>query len=888
MVDDSPAGGWLVDVADATATALCGGKAAGLATLERGGFRVPAAICVTTALYRSWLERSGVADELARGLAEAAAAADADLRRDVLARLHVRVASAAVPDDLAAALRAAVARLRDGWSGPLAVRSSAPWEDEADASHAGIHASFVVDDDAEAVIAAVKACWASLWTPTAWAYRERLRIAHAEATMAVVLQRFIAADRSGVAFSADPLAGDRETVVIEAAWGTGAAIVSGRVTPDEYWIAPGGGAPARVERRTGRQEEITVWADGKEITRPMPEAWRGRAVLSDAEALELARLVKAVERTLGTAADIEWTFDGRTFWAIQARPITTLGAALTDTLWTRANLKEVFPELPSPLALSYVGVAMNRMFHAYHGGQGYSLPADAQLISVFRGRPYLNLTLIHAMTSARGGDPATVARLFGGAAAPPGVPAARRDAGAGARARLVRELLATFFRTPGRGRRLFRRIRREGFALRALPLEQLGERELLDHLAAFSARLLDETTLRRLHEVVSAQSRAYMVLERLLAAWLGADAEALVQRMMTGLGTLPNARMTHCLMALGAVAAGEPRARAFLEGALDADAVRDHRTALAGTRFLAGLDAFLAEFGHRGPWESDAMSARFAEDPTPVFRLIRLYVRAGGLRDPARHVAERRRIRRAARAEARRALRRGTGWPAFAARWLAFSLVCGALERLLALRDECRHATTLLVAHLRRLALEVGRRAGHEGRLAAAEDIFFVTMEELPRVLTERGRDWRRVAAERRRRRERDARVPVPDLRRGDAPEDPGDAPAGDELAGFGVSPGTVTGRVRVLRSLDDVGHLSGEIAVFPTIEPSLTPIFPLVRGLIAETGGLLSHAAILAREYGLPAVVNVPDATRRLADGDRIELDGSTGRIRVLERHGG
>jgi pyruvate,water dikinase len=380
-----------------------------------------------------------------------------------------------------------------------------------------------------------------------------------------------------------------------------------------------------------------------------------------------------------------------------------------------------------------------------------------------------------------------------------------------------------------------------------------------------------------------------MVLERLLDAWIGDGAEGLVQRMMTGLGTLPNARMTYRLMALGALAAGEPRARAFFDGPLDAEAVRGHRAALAGTRFLAALDAFLAEFGHRGPYESDVMSSRFEEDPAPIFRLVRLYMRAGAAYDPERHAAERRALRRTARAETRRALRQGKGRLAFGARWLAFSLVCDVLERLLALRDECRHVTTLLAAHLRRLVLEIGARAVRDGHLAAAADVFFLTWDEVPRVLTEREHDWRPVVLERRHRRAEDARVAVPDLRRGEAlPEAaPGEAGAG-ELTGLGVSPGRVTGVVRVLRSLDDVSHLSGEIVVFPSIEPSLTPIFPLVRGVVTEMGGLLSHAAILAREYGLPAVVNVAGATERLHDGDRIELDGATGRIRVLERRPG
>jgi len=886
---------WLLDVVDAGDPVLCGGKAAGLAKLARVGFAVPPGICLTTEAYRHWLEHSGLAADLT-GATATSAVVDADVRRDLLQKIHFRVQTATIPDALLAALREAIARLTASWDGALAVRSSGAYEDDAEASHAGVHASFVVPGhDPDRVVTAVKACWASLWTEAAWTYRERLGVPHAAAVMAVVIQRFVLADRSGVAFSVDPLTNDRATVVIEAGWGAGAALVSGRMTPDEYRVALAQGVPARAVRRAGRQDQMTVWRDGHEATVAVPDDRRGQPVLGEAQALRLAGLVKAAERALQTPLDIEWVFDGERFGLVQARPITTLarpGEALPEpgTLWTRANLKEVFPDVPSPLALSYLSVALNRMFTAYHAAQGYALPPGAQLVAVFRGRPYLNLTLMQQMAVARGGDPGMMARLFGGmeTATPGAAPASAPGTALVERVRLAREMLATFFLTPRRGRRLFRRLRRQDAVLRSVPLDRLGDQALVAHLEGFRATLLHERTVTQLHEVVSAQSRAYMALERLLAAWTSGDAETLVKRLMTGLGTLPNARMTYRLMALGALAASDARARAFFVDELDDAAIRSWRRTLDGTRVGTELERFLKEFGHRGPYESDVMSARFAEDPRPVLRFIQLHVRAGAPEDPARHLARRLLARQVATEEARRALRHGQGRLAFAARWLVFRIVRDALQRLLALRDECRHVTTLLVAHLRRVALEIGRRATRAGLLRDTSDVFLLAWDELPRILVERDRDWRDLALARRRACARNAAVEAPDL----LGAEPARRDAGarreaseDELVGFGVSPGVVTRRVKVFRSPADVRELLGEIVVFPTIEPTLTPIFPLVGGLIAEIGGLLSHAAILAREYGLPAVVNVPEATRRLHDGDLVRLDGATGRVRIVER---
>lgn len=859
---------WLLTLTDAADPALCGGKAAGLARLLRAGLPVPDGFCLTTDFGRAALRATDLSarvQELAAGVV-----IDAATRQECLAEIRRLVEAVSLPADMVETIHRGVKSMREQWGGALAVRSSAAGEDEAEASHAGIHATFVGEFDEAALVARVKACWASLWSERAWAYRQRLGIPHADAAMAVVVQRFVAGGRAGVAFSMDPVTGDPATIVIEAVRGTGEALVAGTVTPDHYRVLVRNGSLA--------------------LRRSEPSA-SPEPVLAEAEVLTLARLVQRVERTLGVPADVEWTYDGQTLWIVQGRPIHRAATRPDETLWTRANLKEVFPDQPSPLALSYLPVALNRMFRSYHDAQGYDVPKDMDLVGVVRGRPYLNLTLMHRMTLARGGKPEIVSRLFGGAAPRaegPDSSAPAPLAGFGPVARLARELLTTVFLTPRRAGRLFRTIRRQARTYGAVPLERLDDAALNAHLKSFGDTLLHPTTLRRLHELVSAQSRAYMILEQLLIAWIPSGAERLLTQLMTGLGTLPNARLTYRLMALSAVARTEPRVESFLLTTPDPEGMRRYRSALAGSRFLAELDGLLREFGHRGPYESDVMSPRFREDPEPLLRIIQAYLRVPTLETAEHHAAERRRIREEAKEETRRALRTGRPWLTFALQWTLVSIVCAALQRLLAGRDENRHVTTLHVAHLRRIALEIGRRAARDGRLATPDDIFFVLWDELPLVLVDRDRDWRALVAERRRERARYERVPAPDLLRGDQPvEDAETAPpdASESLVGIGVSPGTVIGTVKVIRSPADLRELAGEIVALPAIEPSLASIFPVVGGLLAEIGGVLSHAAILAREYGLPAVVNVKDVTRRLQDGDRIELNGTTGRIRLLGR---
>jgi rifampicin phosphotransferase len=495
---------WLIDIVSVTDPGLCGGKATGLAKLQRAGWAVPLAVCLTTAFYRHWLEASGLARRVA-SVAVLAAADGAAAQRAALAGLRRQIETAPVPEEFEHTVREAIARLTVGGPTPLSVRSSAVHEDDGAASHAGIHTSVVVAEPAlQTVLAALKRCWASAWTEVAWTYRERRGLADDDAAMAVVIQRFVAAAGSGVAFSADPLTSDRATVVIEAAWGTGTAVVSGVVTPEQYRVTVARGAPAHFRWRPGRQTTMTAWRDGAEVRAPLDEARRQRWVLSEPQALELARAVKGVERAFGVPVDVEWIFDGRRFWAVQARPITTLATASAhkQALWTRANLKEVFPEVPSPLAVSYLRHSLNLMFHAYHRAQGYALPPGAELVAAFHGRPYLNLSLMQQMTIERGGDPAIVTRLFGGpgAAEPsPTPPTPRSSGGTSSHARLAREMLTTFFRTPGRGRRLFRRLRRDAGRFRAVQLSALDDDGLVAHLERFAAASLSEETVQRLH-----------------------------------------------------------------------------------------------------------------------------------------------------------------------------------------------------------------------------------------------------------------------------------------------------------------------------------------------------------------------------------------------------
>ncbi|TLY36900.1 MAG: hypothetical protein E6K60_06235 [Nitrospirae bacterium] len=912
---------WVVDLREAVDVSLCGGKAAKLAQLLRASYRVPQGFCLTMEFYRECLD--GVSAKL-EATARRMASPDEIDRRDgdqnetsnLLAMTRRQVESVPVPPDMGEAVSKALDRLRTARSGqmiPLVVRSSAIDEDQADAAHAGIYETFVgIRDDPSEVLAKTKACWGALWTEEAWAYRRSTGLVEGEMGMAVVVQPLIAAKCAGVAFSVDPISGDERTSIINAAWGHGGAVVDGTVVPTEYiirWQGRGTDvAPRLHSRQEGTQQEMTVWRDSRLMQVPVPESTLERPVLTESQALNIARIVKDIENTLGFPADVEWAFDEEdNFWVTQARPISALGGRpkheKTDsTLWTRANLKEILPEQPSPLALSSVSVFVDRMFRSYHKSQGYQLPDDARYVKVFHGRPYLNLSLMQQMVAARGGDPSMLPRIIGGTEDNSQTGRTPIDRKVHSKWQLLRvggELLSTIVWTPLKARWVFGLIRKKVARFDRAQLEALSDQALRAHMERFQATMGREDVLRAIQDVTASETRAYVVLERLLAAWMPGHPPSLLTRLVTGIGTLPNARMSYRLMALGVAAREEPEVCSFFSQDLH-HVAWNFRHALVGTRFLEAFEKFLNEFGHRTQFESDAMSARFAEDPTPLLRIVQSYVRARSVEDPRRHERARQHLRQQAEQDVCQALTQGRSRFAFLLCWWAFSTMYAALQRLLALRDENRDVTTLLSAHLRRVALEIGKRAVHRNALATQEDIFMLTWNELPLILDDAKApsDWRRVVQARRHARERDADRHAPDLLRvGPSeealPEDNAEAKDHPErcrgklsLYGVGVSSGTVTGRIKVVRSEREVPQLDGsEILVVGVMDPALTPLFPLLRGMIAEMGGLLSHASILAREYGLPAVVNVHDARNRLHDGDKVELNGSTGTICVLEQ---
>ncbi|SPL96887.1 Phosphoenolpyruvate synthase [[Actinomadura] parvosata subsp. kistnae] len=461
--------------------ATVGGKGASLARMARAGLPVPGGFHVTTGAYRAFV--AGCHDEILRAAAEDPA------------RIPPLFAARELPAGLAEEILRAYAALGDDV--PVAVRSSATAEDLPDMSFAGQQDTYL-NIRGDALLDAVRRCWASLWNPRAIAYRDQNGVPHDDVALAVVVQELVDADAAGVMFTADPLTGDRDQTVINASWGLGESVVGGQVTPDTIKVSGG----KVIETRTGDKAVMTVRVDGGTEERPVPAELRAAPVLDDAQALELAALGARVQALYGTPMDVEWTRRAGTFAIVQARPITGLKPRLEewndslkgDYLWTGGNLGEAIPDVMTPITWSYVRIFIQEAMSAS------TLPG-LDLVGNIGGRFYMNLSVLHSIAAAMGMKSrlGVVDQVFG--KIPPGlevplVPVSRWE--------LIRKAVPMAIRLRRRVARHLKHMHafladsprrceelRERVAATATPaaLAELWEREIAPHLVTSSQML---------------------------------------------------------------------------------------------------------------------------------------------------------------------------------------------------------------------------------------------------------------------------------------------------------------------------------------------------------------------------------------------------------------
>ncbi len=870
----------LLELPDATQLGAVGSKALNLGRLERRGLPTPGGVVIPDTRFQRHLARAGVAadsEALLAGLALASRPALAATAQT----LRERITQTALEPALAEAL-ACVWRSR--WADrALAVRSSAVGEDSARHSFAGQLDSYLHIEDLPALESAVRATWASLYSLRVLLYARHHDLRPGR--MGVIVQPQVAARVSGVLFTRDPTGRQPDSMLAEYCRGLGDEVVAGRVTP----------ARLRIDRRTLEVSTEQAGDSGVTLEGPALGALR-----------RIARIGLDLEAEGGASQDIEWCLDGD--WRpvlVQARPATRVAERVPrgEVHWTNANIAENFPEPVSPFLYSIVRPGYTAYFRNLGRAFGVSRRRIAamaapleDIVGLQGGRLYYNLTNIHALLQLMpgGGRLVEFFDLFVGARAIR-AGAVRRQGRLGRAVEVLRVAtsvgLAYLF-IERRVRRFEQRVDEFAAATRPAALPGKATAELAGDLEAFLDIRLNRWTDAALAD--TAAMVCYGLLKARLSRWLGpGDHAGLHNDLLKGLPGLASAEPVSRLWALSREILADPELRAAF-GRESADTLRQQLEQGRFPAFAQRFAAYLEHWGFRSSGELMLTTPTPQEDPRPVLRLLQAYLRADAC-SPEELSAAQGRGREAETARVATRLSPSWGWLPLASRASRFRILLAATQGAIGLRERARMKQALLYTRLRHITLALGDRLVARGALAARDDVLLLTTAEVlelaagaavagdlgPRI------EPRRAALEAAR------RAAPPDhlvLAPGEAwqPDSPvaggvAAAAAADRLAGSGACGGTAAGVAAVVLDVADADRVeAGQILVTRQTDPGWATVFFLVRGLVIERGGMLSHGAIIAREYGIPAVVGVPEATQRILNGDRVRVDGDHGIVEL------
>lgn len=873
------------DSADATLE-TAGGKGLNLARLTRAGFPVPRGFIVPTEVYRAFVDINHLADTITTATAGLAAN-----------ELQLETASARIRDAFAAGkmsietentLRAAYAELHDA---PVAVRSSATAEDLPDLSFAGQQDTYLNIIGIQALLEAVVSCWSSLWTARAIDYRQRNHIAHDQAALAVIVQEMVQSEVSGVLFTANPLTGLRSETVIDATLGLGEALVSGQVEPDHYVVATISGKI--ISKSIGQKKISTRSKSGGGVETIQQEA-AAQQSLTDEQICQLAAIGHAIQKEYGSPQDIEWALAEGQLYVLQARAITSLFPVpqeMADPLkiWFSFGAVQGLVGPLTPLGQDVIrhvaasGATLFGVKARYDELDVFGLAGERIWIKVsdLMRHPLGYRVIMKLLPFIEPGSAQVLQVLASDSHL--GAGKGRLKPGSLHRAAgfFVPRVLQTLVNLtrPAKARAAF-------------------DADIADYLAASQVAPAADRFGRLANAVAFIEQRVANALPFLLPRFMPLLAPSMISlgllNELTGdraltlevTRSLPNNVTTEMDMALWetANAIRSDGEAAFREG----DAPDLAARYLSGTLPAAtqtALTRFLERYGMRGVGEIDLGQPRWREDPTPVIHTLQSYLRISPEAAPNAVFAKGQKAAEAAIEKIAATVRKQPGG------WLKEKLARGAARRvrtLMGVRESPKFCIIRVMGIARLALVESGKEFAAAGMIEHPNDLAFLTLPELTDLAHQKPRDWkslvteRRAVYERERRRRQVPRVLVSDGRAfyeglGAASDN------GETITGSPVSPGVVEGIVHVIFDPNTTQLTPGEIMVCPGTDPAWTPLFMTAGGLVTEVGGMMTHGSVVAREYGIPAVVGVHQATQRLKDGQHIRLDGTTGKIVIL-----
>jgi pyruvate,water dikinase len=851
---------------DQTRVALVGGKGAHLAELSRiEGTSVPAGFCVTTDAFQRIKAQAPSIDNRLERLSRLRPADRAAIRA-LSAEVRRTLEGIAIPDDLAVAITRSLATL--GEQAGYAVRSSATAEDLPTVSFAGQQDTYLNVVGQAAILQHVSRCWASLFTERAVTYRLRNGLDHRKVLMGVVVQRMVFSRAAGVLFTADPVTSNRKVASVEAGFGLGEGLVSGLVKADVYKVRDG-----EVVAKAVAIKQLAIDASpagGTEEVAIEPER-QGQPALTDAQIVRLARLGRRIEAHFGRPQDIEWCLVGDEFQIVQSRPITALfpipaAGDQGNHVYVSVGHQQMMTDPMKPLGISLWQLTAARPMHEAGGRLFVDVTRDlaspasrARLLALGRSDPLIGDAL---QTILDRGDFLPTLSDEG-----PTV----TSAGAGP---------APIETDPAIVAELIERSQASIAALKRDIRAKSGS-ALLDFILADIQELKRILFDPRSHQVFMSAMDASRWLNERLQAWLGE--KNAVDTLTQSVPHNVTSEMGLALLDVADVIRPHPDVVAFLQNVED-ESFMDELLALPGGRETRdAIQVYLDKYGMRCVGEIDITKPRWSERPSTLLPII-----LGNLKNFEPGAGKRRfaQGRQEALNEERELLARLRVLPGGEGKAEAAKLMIDRVRTFIGYREYPKYGMVSRYFVYKQALLAEAEHLVRAHVLREKEDIFYLTLQELHEVVGTNQADDQLIRQRKDAFSSHQALTP-PRVLTSDGEVIAGnyrreDVPAG-ALIGLPVSAGTVEGRARVILDMAQADLEAGDILVTAYTDPSWTPLFVAIKGLVTEVGGLMTHGAVIAREYGLPAVVGVEHATRLIRDGQRIRVNGTDGYVEIL-----
>lgn len=859
-----------------------GGKGANLGELSNAGFSVPPGFCITTSAYQDVIATS---TEMEAFLEECTAVDPNNLEQlhAIGARIRQHIQQLAIPKKLNDEIIAAWRSIGSDYS--YAVRSSATAEDLPTASFAGQQDTYLHVRGEEALLESIRKCWASLFTDRAIAYRIKNGFDHRQVWLSVIVQRMILPEVSGILFTADPINGNRAVTSIDASFGLGEALVSGVVTADLYKVKHNQILSKQIATK---KVMIVPTETGGTVQQVIPEEKQSQQALTDEQILTLAKLGKQIEDHFGSPQDIEFCVQQGEIFVVQSRPITTLYpmpkvASQPLRVFISFGHIQMMTEPMKPLGMSVIRTIFpfgkeeqseSRYMHTA-GSRLFIDPSDLLRFPLARKIvPKIAANMDQQICLAL---QEVVARPSFSQVAPP------KGLGKEVRKNILPIINKVYknmlFHDPTTAKNHV-----ETYMHKQLSYweEQLQNKTGLEQLEKMHALLSQSllSVVQNLVPYVAPFILAAHLLRTYLSRWV--NDETALQKLSQSFKGNVSSEMGLEIGDLADELRALPDVVEYLSIADDETFFTGLQNVAGGKQFQQSFSAFLAKYGHRCPGEIDITNPRWSECPTLLVPAILGHMRSV---KPGEHRQKFQQGAKEAKQMEEQIYRKLKGHPI---RYRMIKRLIAIYRHYGALREHHKYFLVRLLELCKKVIMRQADDWVREGRLTEREDIFYLTMPEimqlarnenaieLEQTLATRKSDYHqhftltppRVMTS-------EGEVVTPTVDRGDFPK--------GALIGTPVSAGVVEGRARIVRSPEESQLQEGEILVAPFTDPGWTPLFQSAVGLVTEVGGLMTHGSVVAREYGIPAVVGVTDALKKIQDGQRIRIDGTQGYVEIV-----